>query len=126
MEIQAGSHNGDPSRFTQWKSKPVHTMEIQISSQELSGNPFQITWPFSFLELYFQRKAYVLAEWAFFVVHFFFEVPAFMAAALELDQVLDDEDVLELESEAGALEAPEQLSTFSSSEFEGSDLLRGS
>ena len=38
MEIQAGSHNGDPkpvhtmeiqSRFTQWRSKPVHTMEIQ-------------------------------------------------------------------------------------------------
>ena len=29
MEVQPGSHNGDPSRFTQWRSKPVHTMEIQ-------------------------------------------------------------------------------------------------
>ena len=29
MQIQAGSHNGDPTRFTQWRSKPVHTMEIQ-------------------------------------------------------------------------------------------------
>ena len=29
LEIQAGPHNGDPSRFTQWRSKPVHTMEIQ-------------------------------------------------------------------------------------------------
>ena len=28
MEIQAGSHNGDPSQFTQWRSKPVHTMKI--------------------------------------------------------------------------------------------------
>ena len=37
MEIQAGrskagSHNGDPSRFTQWRSKPVHTIEIQAGS----------------------------------------------------------------------------------------------
>ena len=35
MEIQAGSHNRDPSRFTSWRSKPVHTMEIQISSRVL-------------------------------------------------------------------------------------------
>ena len=70
-----------------------------------------------------------LAGWAFFVVHFFFEVPAFAAAALELDEELDDEDVLELEleeSEFEASEAPELLSTFSSSEFEASDPLRGS
>ena len=67
MEIQAGSHNGDPGRSTQWRFKPVHTMEIQagshngdpkqvhtmeiqISSQEFSGNPFQITWPMSSFE----------------------------------------------------------------------------
>ena len=29
MEIQAVSHNGDPNRFTQWGSKPIHTMETQ-------------------------------------------------------------------------------------------------
>ena len=41
MEIQSwftkwrskvGSHSGDPSRFTHWRSKPVHTMEIQVGS----------------------------------------------------------------------------------------------
>ena len=46
MEIQAGSHIGDPSRFTQWRSKagshngdpkPVHTMEIQAGSH--NGDP---------------------------------------------------------------------------------------
>ena len=64
---------------------------------------------------------------AFFVGHFFFEVPTFTAAALELDDELDDEDVLELdleERESEASESPELLSAFSSSQFEGSDLLR--
>ena len=36
MEIQAGSHNGDlnrlPTHITQWRSKLVHTMEIQACS----------------------------------------------------------------------------------------------
>ena len=52
------------------------------------------------------------------MVQFFFEVPTFPAAALELDEELDDEDVLELEleePESGASEAPELLPTFSSS-----------
>ena len=35
MEIQAGSHYGDPSRFTQWRFKPIHTMEIQAGSQNV-------------------------------------------------------------------------------------------
>ena len=35
--IQAGSHNGDPRRFTQWMSKPVHTMEVQVGSH--NGDP---------------------------------------------------------------------------------------
>ena len=55
------------------------------------------------------------------MVHFFFEVPAFTAATLELDEELDDEDVLELEleeSESEASEAPELVPTFSSSKFE--------
>ena len=59
------------------------------------------------------------------MVHFFFEVPPFTATALELDEELDDEDVLELEldkSEARASKAPELVSTFSSSEFEGSNV----
>ena len=54
---------------------------------------------------------------AFFLVYFFFEVPAFTTAALELNEELDDEDVLELEleeSESEASEAPELLPTFSS------------
>ena len=76
MEIQAGSHNGDPSRFTQWRSKPVQIMEIQAGShnggssrftqcrsklvhKNSVGIPFQITWPLSSFELYLQRKAYV-------------------------------------------------------------------
>ena len=49
------------------------------------------------------------------MVHFIFQVR-------ELDEELDDEDALQLEleeSEAEASEAPELLSTFSSSEFEG-------
>ena len=37
MEIQAGSHNGDPSWFTPWRSKLVHTMEIQAGSHH--GEP---------------------------------------------------------------------------------------
>ena len=36
MEIQAGSHNGDPRWFTQWRFKPVpktlYTMELQAGS----------------------------------------------------------------------------------------------
>ena len=68
MEIQADSHTGDPSRFTQRRPKagshngdpkPVHTMEIPISSQEFCGNPFHITWPLSSFELHLQQKAYV-------------------------------------------------------------------
>ena len=48
MEIQAGSHNGDPktvhimeiqSRFTQWRSKPVHTMEIQSRFTQWRSKP---------------------------------------------------------------------------------------
>ena len=63
-------------------------------------------------------------------MHFFFDVQpeeprlrAFTATTLELDEEEDDEDVLELEldePEAGASEAPELLSSFFSSEFEGS------
>ena len=63
------------------------------------------------------------------MVHFFFEVPAFTDAALELGEELDDEDVLKLaleESESEASEAPELLPTFTSSEFEASDPLCGS
>ena len=63
------------------------------------------------------------------MVHFFFEVLAFAAAPLELHEELDDEDVPELdleESESEASEAPELLSTFSSSELEASDPLCGS
>ena len=63
------------------------------------------------------------------MVHFFFAVPTFPAAALELDEELDDEDVLELElevSESEASEASELLPTFSSSELEASDPLGGS
>ena len=59
-------------------------------------------------------------------MHFFFEVPTFPAPALELDEELDDEDVLELEleeSESEASEAPKLLPTFSSSEFEACDPL---
>ena len=59
------------------------------------------------------------------MVHFSFEVPAFTAAPLELDE----EDVLELEldeSEAEASKAPKLLSPFSSSESEGSDPSCGS
>ena len=37
MGMKAGSHNGDPSWFTQWKSKLVHTMEIQARSH--NGDP---------------------------------------------------------------------------------------
>ena len=51
MEIQAGSHNGDPSRFTQWRSKDgwhngdpshgdpklVHTMEVTAGRH--NGDP---------------------------------------------------------------------------------------
>ena len=51
------------------------------------------------------------------------------AAALELDEELDDEDVLQLEleeSESEASEASKLLPTFSSSEFEASDPLGGS
>ena len=51
-------------------------------------------------------------------MHFFFEVPSFTATAVELDEEVDDEDVLELEleeSESEASEAPELLSTSASS-----------
>ena len=41
MHIQAGSHNGDPSWFTQWRSKLVHTMEIQAGSH--NGDPSWFT-----------------------------------------------------------------------------------
>ena len=50
MEIQAGSHNGDPGRFTQWRSKDgshngdpktVHIMEIQAGSH--NGDPSRFT-----------------------------------------------------------------------------------
>ena len=75
VHIQAGSHNGDPTRFAQWRSKPVHTMGIQISLQEVSGNPFQITWSLSSFELYLHWKAYVLPGRPS-LLHFFFEVPA--------------------------------------------------
>ena len=57
---------------------------------------------------------------AFFVVHFFFEVPAFTAAPLELDEELDDADVLELEleeSECEASQAPEPPRSFFYSSF---------
>ena len=37
MEIQAGSHNADPSWFTQWRSNPVHTMEVHAGSH--NGDP---------------------------------------------------------------------------------------
>ena len=37
METQASSHNGDPRRFTQWRSKAVHTLEIQAGSH--NGDP---------------------------------------------------------------------------------------
>ena len=63
------------------------------------------------------------------MVHFGFTVPTIPAAALELDEELDDQDVLELEleeSESEALEASELRPTFSSSELEASDLLGGS
>ena len=33
-----GSHNGDPSRFTKWRSKLVHTMKIQGGSQNEDPN----------------------------------------------------------------------------------------
>ena len=62
------------------------------------------------------------------MVHFFFYVPPLPAAALELDEELDDEDVLELEleeSESEASEASELLPTSSSSEFEACDPLGG-
>ena len=39
------------------------------------------------------------------MVHFFFEVPAFTDAALELEEELDDEGVLELELEKSESEA---------------------
>ena len=39
------------------------------------------------------------------MVHFSFELLAFTAAALELDEELDDEDVLELELEKLEFEA---------------------
>ena len=39
------------------------------------------------------------------MLHFFFEVPAFTATTLELDEELDDEDVLELELEESESEA---------------------
>ena len=51
------------------------------------------------------------------MVHFFCEVPMLTAAALELDEELDDEDMLKLnveESGSQASAAPELLSTFSS------------
>ena len=60
------------------------------------------------------------------MVHFLYEVPAFTAAALKLDEELDDEDALELEVEeleSEASEAPELMPTFCSSEFEASDLM---
>ena len=41
MEIQAVSHNGDPSCFTQWRSKLFHTMEIQAGSK--NGDPSRFT-----------------------------------------------------------------------------------
>ena len=41
MEIQAGSHNGDPSWFTQWRFKLVHTMEIHDGSH--NGDPSRFT-----------------------------------------------------------------------------------
>ena len=49
MEIQAGSHNGDLGRFTQWRSKdgshngdpkPVRTMEIQAGSHNVDPSRF--------------------------------------------------------------------------------------
>ena len=60
------------------------------------------------------------------MVHYIFEVPAFSVAALELDEELDDEDVLELEleeSEFEEVEAPKLLGNFSSSELEACDPL---
>ena len=63
------------------------------------------------------------------MVHFSCEAPTFTAAALELDEELDDEDVLQLEldeSECEASRAPELLPTFSSSGSKGSDPPRGS
>ena len=36
-EIQAGSHNRDPRWFAQWKAKVVHTMEVQAVSH--NGDP---------------------------------------------------------------------------------------
>ena len=41
MEIQAGSQNGDPSWFTQWGAKQVHTMEIQAGLH--NGDPRWLT-----------------------------------------------------------------------------------
>ena len=63
------------------------------------------------------------------MVHFFYEVPAFTAPLLELDEELDDEDVLKLEleeSESEASAALELLPTVSSSELEACNPLRGS
>ena len=103
------------SRFTQWRSKLAHN----------SGNPFQITWPlYVVFRVASSTEGLRLAEYAFFVAHFFFEVPAFLATAQELHEELDDEDRLMLElEESEASQAPELLSTSSSSGFEGSDPL---
>ena len=36
-EITTSSRNGDASRFTQWRSRPLHTMEIHDTSH--NGDP---------------------------------------------------------------------------------------
>ena len=75
-------------------------------------------------------------EWAFFVVHFVFDIQpeqprlrALTNATLELDEELDDEDVLEVEldePEVEVFQAGELLYSSSSSKFEGSDPPLGS
>ena len=49
------------------------------------------------------------------MVHFFLKVPAFTDAALEMDEELDDEDVLELELEGSKSKASEALELLSTS-----------
>ena len=58
-------------------------------------------------------------------MHFFFEVPAFTAAALELDEELDDEDVLELELEESESEASEASAFMVKAKFLPSIVAKG-
>ena len=46
MKIRDGSHNGDPSQFTQWKSKLAHETSVGIPSK-LDGLCFLSSFSFN-------------------------------------------------------------------------------